>query len=274
MTKKKPETNELQLSKAEETQLSKIDDALQRYSLSALHEQTRGAVEMTVMTARAQAGLTNLIKDFLPDMINLAGTQAGFGTDRKYPPEVILDSVVTALMHGVSPVGQEMFILGGKFYCTKVGMLAKIQRHPRIGRYECLVGEPESIRKVGEKEVSAYMPVHCEYTVDGQEQVLDAKFYCRAHTGGPAVIEALQGKAQRKAAQQVLQNVDLFATPVADPDPEIVEVEASVLHADLVEEEETEEQRQVSKSSELWNSKQQEVVKNIRNTALSFDLED
>lgn len=104
--------------------------------------------------ARLRAAITPPIESLL---LGLANTKHGFRTDRgpqrkdpaeqePYPPKVVIDCAIAALLDGVSWTGNEFAILDGEHYITGEGWAAKLAKLSGFTDLVPRPGVPETIK--------------------------------------------------------------------------------------------------------------------------------
>jgi len=149
----------------------------------------------------------------------LEGSALGFKTDlidRKYPPEVIRDCVIEAMLRGVSVAGNQFNIIKGNFYIAKNGWEARLRKAgcteivPTPGRPEDVqLGTPN---EKGNRQISAVFGAQATCMKDGKRytvtaaktQEVDGRIDVAAFGKDlSAVIDGMKGKVTARILQKL-----------------------------------------------------------------------
>ena len=215
-----------QIARFENT-ATEIEQAVEQFGLAQVVQKP--AVQQAFALAKGIGTLRELLSaqqvEFL--FAPLMGTSLGFLSDKDYPPNVVRDVVIEALLRGFKPVGNEFNIIGGKFYAAKAGLERLVREFPGVTALEHTPGKAEKaggIEKVDWTSTWLFhgepMVLDCRKTSTG-----DNRIQVRANAG--MGIDAILGKAERKALHRILKR--LHGADVAGPDGEIdVDVSGAV----------------------------------------------
>lgn len=126
-------------------------------------EAAKGRIERGLLMGAAMTSLRNSINEkVLEHVMPLMGSPNGFGSDRPndrdnrpYPVDVVRDALVTSLLLGFYPVGNEWMIYSGKCLGLKNGWKRKLEEVPGISDIKSSPGSV--IDKDGKKFVRAAM---------------------------------------------------------------------------------------------------------------------
>jgi hypothetical protein len=102
-----------------------------------LDDPTVGKLRRAMMTAAAIQRLRGMMTKPVMDLLmSLVNTPVGFMTDKKdgqsYPPDVIRDCAIEALLRGVEFVGNQFNIISGRCYITQEGYRRKLLETPGL----------------------------------------------------------------------------------------------------------------------------------------------
>jgi hypothetical protein len=227
----------------ERNQLSHLS-AVRKEVATALAEAEHEGDSMVAAFVRA-AGLQSLREAFTPALIAAVSQMAGhaltFKTDRDevtpegkapYPPDVIRDCVIQALLEGVELQGNQFSILGGSCYLTQNGYIHKLKSHPAISDFGCTIGMPEDARPHG-KQVLALMNCRAFAVVNGErvqvDAVKDGEFDNRiAATAFRGDVDALQGKATRRIYKRLWDQICGYENDLQEQ-PDEIEAHGTVI---------------------------------------------
>lgn len=185
-------------------------------------------IHRTYGVATAVSTLTNLLTPkMMEPIMALQNSPLGFLTDQRgagYPVDVVRTALIQSLIEGLEPVGNQWNILAGRMYVTKNGMARKLSRIPGLLRHVT----PGIPRNAGEK--GAIVPVHVEWTYNGETHKADLEFAVKINNG--MGVDALIGKATRKALAWLYEEITGNSVPegeVGDSAPIDITPKASPL---------------------------------------------
>jgi len=234
-----------ELIRAEDVSALTTMDRVVSESRRAIAEATAAGNEMTIAFCQAQ-GIAQLKQAMTPEFMSvimpLQGTALGFLTDRDsaggYPPEVVRDCMISALMCGVGVAGNQFNIISGKMYITLRGVERIVYGWPGIVFKE----DPPGVPRVEEAGSGALVEMSATWTLHGKHDEMgcvkgsngdvDTRICVRVNKG--MGTDAILGKARRKFLARVwtrLLGTGGNAAPVAEiddlngrsPDPEFDE---------------------------------------------------
>jgi hypothetical protein len=186
-----------------------IESALEHYGIRSI--SALGKVQQMIRMAEGiralRAAITN--EFVVSTIVPLYGTPLGFLADRPndkqpqpYSIEVIKDCVIEGLIRGFNVVGNEMNIIGGRFYGTKNGFERQVSEYPGLTD---LVMQP-GVPAFGQQDTqNARVPFTASWRLQGKAMKLE----CHASKDGPdnripvrvnagMGLDAVIGKAYRK----------------------------------------------------------------------------
>lgn len=178
---------------------------------------------------RLEALMTDEVmkKVFMP----LQGSKLGFITDKDkeggYPVETVRKCMIEGILRGLWPIGNEMNIIAGNFYCTLNGFGGLIDRREDIQKYEPTIG----VMKDG-GQGWALIECRARWLHGGEERTIgyDDKDPCTLQIRvnkfmGP---DGVAGKAKRKLASRAWERMSTQKVQDADVE-EIREAEAVIV---------------------------------------------
>lgn len=120
-----------------------IDQTAAQYSRAL--DTAQGHFEKTFLMSKAIVALRRAITDeVMQHILALQGSPNGFKTDKDrdggYPAIVVKECLITSLLNGFYPVGNEWNIIAGQFYATKNGWIRKLEEVPGISDINCSPG--------------------------------------------------------------------------------------------------------------------------------------
>jgi hypothetical protein len=171
--------------------------------------------------------ITNLRNMIGPEVMQwimpLQNSPNGFKTDRAgegYPPEVVKECLITALVHGVHPVNNEWNIIAGQCYIALNGYKRLFESIPGISHINIIPGTPTQDGNIAKCRVSL------SWCLDGVRNELTD------HEGKPGVVlvihqrgqspgfapDQIIGKAKRKAYKMAYEKAtgSSFASDMDD----------------------------------------------------------
>jgi hypothetical protein len=168
-------------------------------------QQMAGRMSKAIAVAGAMADIKAAFTPAIMDsIIALQDSPLGFMTDRNpatinkktnkphipYPPEVVRDCAIEALLQGVQLVGNEFNIIGGRCYIALTGTGRKLSNIKGLS-YTITPGVPHL------SAGGAVMPVEVEWQYGGVKHTKTLQLCIRVNEGMGA--DAISGKATRKA---------------------------------------------------------------------------
>jgi len=203
-----------ELIRAEDVSALTTMDRVVSESRRAIAEATAAGNEMTIAFCQAQ-GIAQLKQAMTPEFMSvimpLQGTALGFLTDRDsgggYPPEVVRDCMISALMNGVGISQNQFNIIAGKCYITLRGVERIVYGWPGIVFKE----DPPGVPRVEEAGSGALVEMSATWTLHGKHDEMgcvkgsngdvDTRICVRVNKGMGA--DAILGKARRKFLARV-----------------------------------------------------------------------
>lgn len=167
----------------------------------------------------------------------LAGSSLGFKTDQQqYDTATLKDVVITAVLNGVSIVGNEFNVVAGEFYIAKNGWKRKLKSRG-FTRIDVQIGRAEDVREgtpnnKGNRKISAMFSGSASCVKDGETlQVTATKsdlgdFRVEVDAWGASLMDVqtgLRGKAEARLLRK------LWGYVCDDPEPDDNEPEGSVI---------------------------------------------
>jgi hypothetical protein len=162
----------------------------------------------------------------------LSNSRLGFQTDNyynrqrnnPYPPEIIRDCTIEAVLRGARLVGNEFNLIAGNAYFTKAFFSRKLLEYPGLTDLQIIYGIP-AIQPGG-----AVIETKATWVLNGKAMSRTEKFAIRVNEGQGA--DAIRGKAERKTKAQIYWQ--LTGTRHADGD--VSEADAATpVHGTVVE---------------------------------------
>lgn len=157
---------------------------------------------------------TILDAEYMKPIMYLQGTTLGFKTDKDlvkspqggyvkgpgYPIEVVKRCMIEAVLKGYQPTNNEFNIIGGNMYPTKNGLERQANEYPGL-KYSIILRITAFDKTKGSAEVDA----HIKWSINGEDrsEVVPIPLKIDAYTS----VDAVQGKAKRKALAWMLSNV-------------------------------------------------------------------
>jgi len=176
------------------------------------------------------------LRDLLPinmverHIMPLQNTPLGFRTDKDngYPPQVVRECLIEAVLRGVYPVGNEFNIISAQSYVTKQGLRRLVLEYPGLANLEVTPGVPQMANG------GALVPMVATWTLNGEPQrlertqykladgtVVDARIPVRVNQGMGAA--AILGKATRKLYAAIYDRLTGQSLPDGEADEIVVE---------------------------------------------------
>lgn len=225
-------STELTNAPATETPLAQLARITQQNNLATLEALELTDLEKDLQLAGAMGQMRKLISGPILEQITaLAGSQLGFLTDRDrsdkppYPPEVLRDAAIEALLQGSRLIGNEFNVISGKAY------LAKNYYRRMLAETVTDLSITEGVPEI--RGGTALVPMTAAFTFEGKRHTLsylrrddlDQRIQVRINSGmGP---DAVSGKAFKKLATRIYEHctrtrwmserVDIEAADVTDP---------------------------------------------------------
>ncbi|MBO4620332.1 MAG: hypothetical protein J5654_09515 [Victivallales bacterium] len=196
--------------------IAALDNAAKYGEDAAL--MAKGFAKMFRVGAAVQQLTALLTPQIMEPIMALQNSPLGFLTDSKtggYPVDTVRAAVIQAAIEGLSVTGNEFNILAGRMYITKNGMKRKLSQIPGL-RKHVTPGIPKTHPNGG----GAIVPVHVDWTYNGEHNTQDMEFAVKMNSGMGA--DALIGKATRKALAWLYEEITGNAVSdgdVADMEP-------------------------------------------------------
>lgn len=224
-------------SKAAFEQLLEVQGDVQQQIIQASDNPIARQVAKAQGIEQLREALAN--PAILPTLQSLAGTTVGFNTDTQYPPDVIRDSVLSALLHGLEIVGNQFNIIAGKMYITLEGYTALLGQVEGLTDFDLTLGNPEDSDVQEEPSnngkytvftVHAKVPARATFCWHGQPRVienlkgddLDARIMVSASGKDRLkVVDSLKSKAEKRIRERVwnfIQTAGDSPPPTAESD--------------------------------------------------------
>lgn len=196
---KKPESNELSIiERAGDLELVVSECSIT--STKGLSSFARSA-----KLVKGLRDLRNIIdQSMTEELMLLQGRTLGFRTDKDgkggYPPEVVKDCAIEAILRGVTPTGNEFNIIAGRCYITKEGYQRLCSEFPGLSKLVVTKRPPQPMK-------NDHQIVECEasWDLNGERGSLVAEIPVRVNNGMGA--DAVLGKAHRKMLARVFEVV-------------------------------------------------------------------
>ena len=120
---KQTEITDIALREETILQVARIDEVTSRAAqMLASEAAIKSDLYRGIVLAKARLALRSLMSpDIMAALGALAGSKSGFLIDRpeKYTQEMLKDLLVDAMLAGLSPIGNEINLIGGNVYATK-----------------------------------------------------------------------------------------------------------------------------------------------------------
>lgn len=173
---------------------------------------------------------TALSDEMMAPIMMLQGNPLAFRTDKDgkggYPLNVVRDCIIEAVGRGLKPIGNNFNIIAGRCYVTKEGFGTMLAGLSGL-HYTIVPGLPRPERGV------TVVPVSVEWTYNGKEGRRELSFPMRALGEGGMGVDALVGKATRKARAWLWQELTGSEAPEGDAgESQAQPIRASRLEAD------------------------------------------
>lgn len=173
-----------------------------------------GTVKAAFRMAEAMQQLRQFIQgEVLEKMLAMQGSALGFRTDKDssggYPPDIVRDCLIEAVMRGLHPIGNEWNIIAGKCYVTREGFVRLVHDYPGLTDLKVLEGRVESVSQSG-----CYVPMRATWKLNGIADQIDVSVPVKINAGMGA--DAILGKANRKLLKRVFERIT--GSIQSDPD--------------------------------------------------------
>jgi len=204
-----------------------VSPALERVNSPAGRFVKAVQLSVAVQALRALLPISLIERHIMP----LQNTPLGFRTDIDpggYPPQVVRECLIEAVLRGVYPVGNEFNIISGQSYVTKQGLRRLVLEYPGLANLEVTPGVPQMANG------GALVPMVATWTLNGEPQrlertqykladgtVVDARIPVRVNQGMGA--DAILGKATRKLYAAMYDRLTGQSLPDGEADEIVVE---------------------------------------------------
>lgn len=205
---------------------------------AAFHLTNADAVMSPVLMACAIKQMRDaLTAEAMSVVTQLAGSSLGFKTDDKtYDTATLRDVVITAVLNGVSIVGNEFNVVAGEFYIAKNGWKRKLKNRG-FTRIDVQIGRAEDVREgtpnnKGNRKISAMFSGSASCQKDGETLQVTATrsdlgdFRVEVDAWGASLMDVqtgLRGKAEARLLRK------LWGYVCDEPEPDDIEPEGSVI---------------------------------------------
>jgi hypothetical protein len=213
-------------------------DMLEQYaSLDLAASGKTGRVREAFQAAAAMSALRTLITGkALEYVCALSGTKLGFLTDNyhkrqydnPYPPELVRDVAIEAILHGARLIGNEFNVIAGGAYFTKNFFTRKLLELKGLTDLKLEFGTPA----LDQQRMIAAIVVTSTWNLNGKPMGRKDEFQVNYSVKGPPPYDAIRGKAERKAKAAIYSQ--LTGTVYADGDVTEADAARSV-HGTVVE---------------------------------------
>ena len=188
-----------------ETKLVQLDKFAEENSLTLLTDD-KGAFTKAIAVANAMNQLKDMIDDdVLAAFMPLQGSALGFKTDKDttggYPKAVVKDVMIEATLKGAQLVGNQVNIIGGRFYATLQFFEQWFKNAAKCNVTDLRL-EPSVPKITADGAIVHYKAT---WKLKGNADTLERDFPIRVNSGmGP---DAILGKAKRKVLAAVYERV-------------------------------------------------------------------
>jgi len=186
---------------------------------AVLSQKTGDFMNAFVMSSAIQKMKELLTDEYLTPIMQLQGSFLGFRTDKdkeniKYSKEIVKDCLITAVLLGVSPVGNQFNIISGNTYITKQGFTYLLKKMEGLS-YKITYDIPT----VSSDLKTAVCKSNLSWTYNGKagEEVLEFQIKISQYS---ATADAIHGKVERKTKAWLynyLNNTELPEGDVSEP---------------------------------------------------------
>lgn len=131
------------------TAITSLDDTARATQLAIANAEKAGSAMLkAIVLSKGMNRLRQLLTDdLLGDLMALQGSSLGFRTDKDheggYPLKVVRDVTLEATIRGFRMVGNEVNIIGGRFYPTKEGYERLVKEWPGLSDLNIEMEYPE-----------------------------------------------------------------------------------------------------------------------------------
>lgn len=177
-----------------------MSNIIKKETISALDKAAKSGIdavsivnkfERTFALAEATNALVSLLTpEAMQPIMALQGKTIGFKTDKEYPINIVKDCIISAVLNGVYPVGNEFNIISGQCYITKEGFGRKLND---VNGLSWLI--TPGIPKTMDKGAIIEMTVEWTYNKVSKSKTIPIAVRVNNFMGTDAII----GKAERKA---------------------------------------------------------------------------
>lgn len=183
---------------------------------------TKGLFAGQIAMASAVHQLAELIDDeMMAPIMSLQNSGLGFRTDKTpggYPVAIVKEVMIEATMRGLRMVGNEVNIIGGKFYAAKAGCYRLVMEWPGLTDFVLEQDVPKAMN--GGALVGCKATWKVEGEPDSLEKREDQAIPVRVNSG--QIVDATLGKAKRKMYAAVYDKLCGGKSPL--PEGEVIDV--------------------------------------------------
>lgn len=204
------QNNKLVLSKDFEEVSEKLNESV----VSVIGNETMNGFKKAYLVANAIENIKGLLTtQYMTPILALQGNKLGFKTDKDnaggYPPEVVKNCLIEAVLFGLQPYGNQFNIIAGNMYATKEGLgflLSKIE-----GLSYDIVPELPRV-SADQKSAAIVMNLNWSYKNVKQSKRLEIPIKSNSFVGTDGII----GKATRKARKWLFDTITGSEVPEGD----------------------------------------------------------
>lgn len=218
----------------EDERITRLDNVAKKAAI--INPESGNPFSDMIRTANAfaivRAGLTD---EIMKPILQLQGSKLGFKTDQDreggYPPAIVKDCVVEAVIHGLPIIGNCFNIIAGNFYMTKEGVLYKLN-HVEGLTYEIDPGFPEIVKEASwgtdsrGKSVAvpgeAHVKVRVSWMYGDNKGERDLSYQIKVQNR--MTPDAICGKAICRAAKWLHAKVLGLEAPVTEDGAQVIDV--------------------------------------------------
>jgi hypothetical protein len=211
---------------------AKIDDLTKEARLQiAMAHSTGNRIKKSLIVARTLRLMRDLVTDeVVEDLMELQSWTLGFLTDRDrpknpgdkpgYPANVVRDVAIQTWLRGLNMVDNQVNIIAGRMYVTKVGMAELVKRIPGFKNLQI---EPE-LPEYDKVRPVAYCGVVARWTMFGEVEELnctktdEGDFRIPVKVNAGMSDDAVMGKVTSKVLRRIYERISGLETPIVGDD--------------------------------------------------------
>jgi hypothetical protein len=176
-------------------------------------EQAGNQMAKALISARAMKLIRGLLTDkLMADVMELQGTALGFKTDKDrdggYKVDEVRDVMVSALILGLRPTGNEINIIANNLYVTKEGFSRLLSEFAGLTDLNIQMGVPVSVGDAG-----ALVPARASWRINGthQEMICEknetSDYRIPIRVNKAMGTDAILGKAESKILRRIYKRI-------------------------------------------------------------------